>query len=332
MVLDRSLDVKGMAMCASERPIFIVGVHRSGTTLLRYMLSSSPRIYIPPESDFIPRFFGRNPHGRLTRERVAHLLDVIFDQYRFVRSWKGDPPDPAAFFHAMQTPTPAGFLEALYSTYARQYDAVRWGDKTPIYTSYLDLIHRILPQAQFIHLIRDGRDVALSTLDKWEKEEFHIDIYYAARNWTRRIRQARAAGSRLGPGHYHEVRYERLVRDPEPVLRRVCDFLGEPYVPAMSESHRLGRKDVPAGHFHEAVRRPPNPDRVARWQREMSPEDLHLFERAAAPVLKELGYPLAGPGRMSPRQLARLAALATKYEVLQAGRRILQGLGLLPPI
>ena len=90
-------------------PIFILGVHRSGTTLLRYMLNSSPRLYIPPESDFIPRFFGREPTETLTPERTARILRVIFTRYRFVREWQGDPPDPDAFWRAMPAPTPAGF-------------------------------------------------------------------------------------------------------------------------------------------------------------------------------------------------------------------------------
>ncbi|MEJ2210636.1 MAG: sulfotransferase, partial [Anaerolineae bacterium] len=93
----------------AQRPIFIVGVHRSGTTLLRFMLNSHPRLYIPPESDFIPRFFQRRPQGPLDEARVAWLLDVIFRRYRLVKEWQGAPPDPAAFYAAMATPTPAAF-------------------------------------------------------------------------------------------------------------------------------------------------------------------------------------------------------------------------------
>lgn len=315
-----------------ERPIFIVGVHRSGTTLLRYMLSSSPRIYIPPESDFIPRFFLRNPENHMDQAQVSRFLDIVFDEYRFVRAWDGGRPDAGAFFDAMITATPAAFLDTLYSAYARQYGAVRWGDKTPIYTSYIDLIHRIFPGAQFIHIIRDGRDVALSMLDKWGAEELHVDIYYAARIWMRRIRKARLDGARVGPELYCEVRYETLVEDPEPALRMLCDFLGEPYVASMAESHRMAREYVPAGHFHAPVRRPPNIRHVARWRRDMTQEDLRLFQHVAGSMLKELGYPLNAVEAMSTRERLRLAWLAAKYELLQAGRSVLQRLGIVPPI
>ena len=321
-----------MRETGSSNPIFIIGVHRSGTTLLRYMLSSSPRIYIPPESDFIPRFFGRAPLAPLNESRVRKILHIIFTRYRFVKEWQGEPPDPARFFHEMPAPTPAGFLETLYRMYARQYGAVRWGDKTPIYTSYVDLIHRIFPEAQFIHIIRDGRDVALSMLEKWGRREFHIDVYFAARTWVRRIRQARAAGARLGPRLYHELRYEDLVLDPEKELRAICAFLNEPYLPEMAQHHRLARKRIRPGDFHDPVRQPPNPGRVGRWRREMSPADVRLVQRVAGPLLVELGYGLADLGPMSPSERARYAALAGKYLILQSGRRVLQAVGVLPPI
>ncbi len=319
-----------------NEPFFIVGVHRSGTTLLRYMLNSSPRIYIPPESDFIPRFFGRalrRPDSQLLNqplapEQVEKLLHIIFTRYRFVRAWQGPPPDPALFG---PRPTPADFLDTLYRRYAAQQGAVRWGDKTPIYTSYLPLLDALFPQARFVHIIRDGRDVALSALDTWGAKEPHVDIYFTARNWVRRVTAAQAAGVRLGPGRYREVRYEALTTTPEEVLLELCAFLDEPYTPDMARPHELARREVPAGSFHDPVRRPPAPDRIGRWQREMSPADRRLFEALAGPTLAHLGYPVVGepvPWREQPRQ----RALRLKYGVLQAGRSALQRLGLMPPI
>ena len=316
----------------TERPIFIVGVHRSGTTLLRFMLNSNPRIYIPPESDFIPRFFGRDPHGTLSQQRIAWLLDVIFARYRLVKEWQGPPPDPEEFAAEMAEPAPAAFLDTLYSRYARQHESQRWGDKTPIYASYIDLLAAIFPDAQFVHIIRDGRDVALSMLDKWGDKELHVDLYFAARNWRRRIQQARASGTALGPGRYYEMRYEALVEDPERELQPLCRFLEERYLPEMAQPKRLGRRQIAAGDFHEPVRQPPSASRVGRWQQEMAPADLRLFQRVAGELLVELGYGLAGAGPMPPGETGRLALLALKYEALQAGRRVLQAIGLVPPI
>ena len=316
-----------------DRPVFIIGVHRSGTTLLRYMLGSHSRIYIPPESDFIPNFFLHDPAGELSDEQVARILGAIFERYRFVKEWKGDPPDPAQFAQSLPDRTPASFLDALYSAYARQYGAERWGDKTPIYASYVDLLHDLFPRAQFLHIIRDGRDAALSMLDKYEHDEFHVDIFFAARNWVRRICSAQSAGSRIGPNLYYELRYENLIDDPEGELRAVCDFLGEAYEPGMIEYHRTARERIPANsHFFSNVRNPLSRQRVGRWQQEMSVADQRLVQRVAGRLLAELGYTVIDLGPMSIPELARLAVLASKYAVLQSGRRALQQLGLFPPI
>ncbi|MBN1953999.1 MAG: sulfotransferase [Anaerolineae bacterium] len=314
-------------------PIFIVGVHRSGTTLLRYMLNSHSRIYIPPESDFIANFFLRRPSGELSERRIAQLLDTVFTRYRFVGEWQGDPPTAAAFIAAMPERTPAAFLDTLYGTYARQNDAVRWGDKTPIYASYVDLIHRILPQAQFIHIIRDARDAALSMLDKYEKEEFHVDVFFAARNWVRRIRKAQRDGARLPAHLYHEVRYEDLVQNPQHQLEVICDFLGERFEPAMLTHHRAARERVPAdSHFFDNVRNPTTRQRIGRWRAGLAPRDQRLVQFVCGQLMDELDYEREDVGRMSPGELMRLAALAAKYATLQAGRRVLQEVGLMPPI
>ncbi len=313
----------------SDAPFFIVGVHRSGTTLLRYMLSSGGRVYIPPESDFIPRYFGRNPSRPLSPRQLDAILRAIFTRYRFVREWEGPPPEKIIFG---RNPTPAAFLDTLYRLYAAQHGAVRWGDKTPIYASYIPLLHDLFPQARFIHLIRDGRDVALSMLDKWGRSERHVDLYFAARNWVRRIRQARAAGRQLGPDFYYELTYERLVQAPARELEALCAFLQEEYRPQMAAHHEQARRSVAEGSFHAPVRQPVGADRVARWRQSMPPADLRLFESVAGPLLTELSYPLSGLPPLALREQGRLRVLQVKYVTLQTGRAILQAAGLMPPI
>ena len=138
----------------------------------------------------------------------------------------------------MPAPTPAGFLNLLYGLYAAQNGAQRWGDKTPIYASYLPVLYAIFPQAQFIHILRDPFDAAISLLDKYEADEFHIDIYFAARNWVRRIRAVQDAARSLPDLQYLEVRYESLVSNPQPVLEQVCAYLGESFHPQMLAQHR----------------------------------------------------------------------------------------------
>lgn len=311
-------------------PIFIVGVHRSGTTLLRYMLNSHPDIYIPPESDFIPRFFLRNPDKEISVHDVDRKLQIIFSKYRFVREWKGQPPNITIFNDYEKTPN--GFLTCIYQLYAKQYNAHRWGDKTPIYCSYIPLIDSIFPDAQFIHIIRDGRDVALSMLEKWGKRDFHIDIYFTAKNWVRRISQARQEGMPLGRERYLEIHYENLVENPKRELIKVCTFLGERYFPAMSEPHILGESDIEPGSFHDSIRNPPSTKRINRWKEGLSSSDLHIFEFIAGDLLVELGYPTLNSHRLSSAEQVRRYLFNIKYNFLQFSRSILQKFRLVPPI
>ena len=101
----------------------------------------------------------------------------------------------------------------------------------------------------------------------------------------------------------------------------------------MIEYHRTARERIPANsHFFSNVRNPLSRQRVGRWQQEMSVADQRLVQRVAGKLLAELGYTVIDLGPMSIPELARLAVLASKYAVLQSGRRALQQLGLFPPI
>jgi hypothetical protein len=311
------------------RPIFVTGSARSGTTLLRVMLSSHSRIYIPPESDFIPRLFLGRHDAPMTRAQAERDVRIVLGYRRFFREWRAAPIEPQQFVRTLPELTPAAFLDGLYSCYAAQHGAERWGDKSPIYTNYIGLLAGLFPEAQFVHLIRDGRDAALSALDAY-RDRFYVDIYFAARSWRARVEAARRAGRALGPSRYIEVRYEALTTGPESELRSLCAFLGEPFEAAMCEPHRLGQELLRPRGRHAPVREPPRAN-SGRWQREMTAADRRLFDSVAAPLLDELGYEGSDAGAMSSGERVRYAGLATKYRTLESGRRVLQTFGVFHP-
>ena len=319
----------------SNAPFFIVGAHRAGTTLLRYMLASSPRIYIPPESDFIPRYFLRRPHTPITVDQAQSIIDALFGEFRYrmvPREWQGAKPEVRALLGGAGAATPRAFLEAFYNAYASQYGAARWADKSPGYACYMDLLGAIFPEAKFVHIIRDGRDAAMSMAEKWGPHEWHVDLYWSSVQWVRRVRAARASGARLGPNRYFELRYEQLVAEPDPLLRDICAFLDEPYHPAMARPQELAQQTIEASNgFHSRIREAPNTQRIARWRREMSPFDLHLTQRIAGPLLAELGFDLAPMPRLSPLDRLRFERLRAKYLLTSSGMACMQKLGLHPP-
>jgi hypothetical protein len=210
----------------------------------------------------------------------------------------------------IKAPTLAAVLDAIYSDYAQAHGKVRWGDKSD-YLDRLYLIHRVFPNAKFIHIIRDGRDVAQSVLKlKWGPD----DVIRAAEWWNNHVWVGRRMGAILGPEQYLEVRYERLVTNPEEQLRRCCEFLHEEYSPQMLDYYNDSAAAIPTERReqHKRFDSPPDLSRVFAWKREMHKADVVLFGRHARRMLRELGYELPEPGVNKLQIGWRMATIAMK--------------------
>ena len=141
----------------------------------------------------------------MERQQAIEIVDAILSYQKFFKDWQErERPVASRFVDALPERTPATILDALYSQYARQHHAVRWGDKSPIYTDYINEIAQIFPSAQFIHIIRDGRDVALSMLKAYTgRRFFYMNLCFAARTWKRRVLKACVSGAQLGVERYY---------------------------------------------------------------------------------------------------------------------------------
>ena len=267
----------------------------------------------------------------MKRFEAIRILEFILKAKPFMDDWKTERPDPAGFVEALSDLMPATFLDTLYSQYAQIYGAVRWGDKTPTYTNYVDLISEIFPTAQFIHIIRDGRDVALSTLNAYKKDRFYVDLYFAGHTWKQRVRKTRLSGCRLSSDRYFELRYEHLVVEPEKILKEICSFLNESYDPAMANPQQLARKLVPKKGVHSAVRNPLNTGSLGRWRHEMTVGDQRFFQIVAGDLQDELGYEAGDLGRAGWREWLRYTGLMAKYTLLEGGRSFFQAFGVFNP-
>lgn len=282
----------------------IVGSPRSGTTLLRFMLDSHPDVAIPPETGFLMLGEHLVGEGDDLRERFA---DAVIAYPPGAPTW----PDfgiPAELFRrelaGLRPFSVAEGFRLFYRIYAGRFGKPRYGDKTPTYGHHLRAIERLLPEARFVHLVRDGRDVAVSLRPR--RFSPGHDIATQARHWRENVLTARAQGS--GCRHYLELRYEDLLRAPETVLRRACAFLGLNYHPAMLRYHertaeRLrehGGRTHPDGTVlitreerlqqQELTTRPPDLSRIGAWTRSLSRDECQRFEELAGDLLRDLGY------------------------------------------
>ncbi len=271
-----------------DSPIFIVGCPRSGTTLLRDLLRSHPRVTIPRESHFIPRFY--RAYGDPRNEREAVLLAARILQVRGVKSLELDlRPDAFAGCRTF-----AQAVTLLYEEWARKENKVRWGDKTPQYVNDIPLLLELFPRAKIIHIYRDGRDVALSLI----ASHMAGNLFSAAKAWKSYVNAGRRAGRALPPETYLEVRYEMLLGDPAATMSQVCRFIGEPFCKAVLVPNSLSR------HLHSHApwmkdRKIGSDKRILdtnfdKWKTEFAPSDRILFESVAGDLLGELGYETEG--------------------------------------
>ena len=249
-------------------PVFIVGCQRSGTTVLRLILDSHSRISCGPETRFLADM------ERILTTDWHRLARFGFDQEDWSRRI-------------------ATFFGGIHRDYATGRGKQRWADKTPRYALNIEFIARVFPDAQFVHVIRDARDVAVSH----RKRFGYRSCVTSAFKWPRYIAAARAAGAALGPARYHEVRYDALVRDPETTVRDLLAFLGEEWEPQVLEfdkkPHDVGdqyQTQLSARRGSAQTDAAVYGSRIGSYRRELDPVMRALVWLTSRSTLKQLGY------------------------------------------
>lgn len=270
---------------------FFVGSGRSGTTLIRAMFDAHPRMAIPDESKFLPAFVRR----RRRYERASGLCSALFlEDLCKERWWRQLGLSRRTVLEAFDRDRPRDLADAVrlvYRLYAVSRGKDRYGDKSPSYIQHLPSLAELFPEACFVHIVRDGRDVVLSFLDA----DFGPgSVVEAALQWRDRVAQGTKTGRALGSDRYVEVRYEDLVQQPERTLVSLCAFVGLSFHPEMLSY--FGREGGAASsdlYKYRHVRLPPTAG-LRDWRSQMSPRDVAVFEEVAGGLLEQLGYERAG--------------------------------------
>ena len=282
-------------------PVFIVGCPRSGTSFLYHLLLSA--------GGFAEFHTQMNVFDVL--EPIYGDLSSVKNKKRMMREWLQSKAFQVSGLEAAEIETKvmaecrsaSDFLRIVMEEVSHKQDVDRWIDSTPTNVPHMLRIHRDFPDALFVHIIRDPRDVALS-LDKrgwsrplpWDRDEA---LLAAGLYWEWIVRKGRENGSRLGT-QYLEVRYEHLVQEPQQTLARLGSFLGDTLDYDRIQQASVGsvkkpltsfEEDLQAGHFVP----------VGRWKEKFPPEQLLRFEELIGPYMQEMGYalstaPTTGPG------------------------------------
>jgi sulfotransferase family protein len=277
---------------------FIVGTGRCGSTLLQAMLTCHPNLYIPPEL----RYFGRHEPGvRFTDPLRDEDVEAYLALFRRDVWWEDMGLDAQALGEAVRGGLRTSrdiYLWILGHVAARRGNTKRrCGEKTPYYVLLTEHIGRLFPGARFIHLYRDPRDVAASYLEQyWVQGGTALRVANYVLHVFRRVDQA---ARHLGPERFCAVKYEELVEHPERELRRVCDFLGEDYDPAMlqfTKREEVGYLEVEEG-WKGNTRQELTRARVGRYREKLTPRQVWTVERRLQEMLPRLGYPQTSAAR-----------------------------------
>ena len=284
-----------MALEFKERPIFIIGYERSGTTLLMAMLGCHPRIAMPEVGWLFPRIYPwRHTYGDLSVESNFRALasDMLFGLNQPLWGMRMNPLTAVDEIISLAPERSfAGIYAAMHQRYAKESGSKpRWGQKTPNNLYFVPQILDNFPNAQFIFITRDGRDAGATSI---ESAFGAGNIYGAAYTWNAANVFVKPFRKSLSSSTWFDVRYEELVREPEKVLKRVCDFLGEQYSPELLEFHKTPtsvargkqRDHAPLGH---AV----SDKYVGIYKQLLSTRDQQIYAAVAGKMHREAGYDL----------------------------------------
>lgn len=261
---------------ASEAPAIVVGgCGRTGTTLIRVILDTHPRICCGPESAlFLPRLPSAKLAARFgfAEQEVATMLASCGSQ--------------------------GEFIDRFFARYCEIRGKPRWAEKTPKNVYHLEYVFEHFPRTRFIHMIRDARDTVCSlrthprhkVVDgRLVERNTSMPIAHCVARW---VRSVSAGLKRRGDPRYIEIRYEDLVTEPLTTLKRLFEFVGEEFDERVLEFHREEGNSRDFRHFPQNAEatRAMYTTAVARWERELTPDDLTLIKREAGPLMVELGY------------------------------------------
>lgn len=306
-----------------DRPIFIVGSGRSGTTLLRSLLSAHPRISITPETHFMKRAEMEGASRQLSPAAFEAFWDWYTSWVRF-KDLGVDPSRCRALIDEQGDRTFRSIFQAVLAAYGERVGAERVGEKSPSHVFFLPRLLEWFPDAQMLITQRDPRAVVASQLQTpWAKDRLTpfslqhgfflgkrpYEVAHLAHGWTTIYEDIVPAWQR--DPRVFVVPYEALVKDVEGMLRAICDFLGESYEPEMLTARTRDTVPPPAGtaktrleewrrEHHDQSLRPVSSASLEKWKDRLAEKEVAMIEGHCAEGMRAAGY---APSAPAPQRL-----------------------------
>ncbi|MCB1875326.1 MAG: sulfotransferase [Chromatiales bacterium] len=310
---------------ANDSPIFLVGAARSGTTLLQYMLRSHPNLSGPTgESHFlVPMYRDQAAYGDLKNPanvrralQTMHRISTEFMETD-LHGLKFDLDALAKQLAQAGDGSMVGLFEALYRANANGEGKRRWIDKTPYYILHLPTILEMFPQAQIVHIVRDGRDCAYSMLQRSTDLGIY-NYHHAAKTWQQYVEAGDRMREHLAPTQFYELRYEDVLANGRETMEALCEFLGEPFDDSVVNFKKS--QDAVGAERTPLLKQPLQAGNAEKWRKQLSPWQIRVVEAAAGDTLQRHGYPLATEGKRLSLPLRAAYRLHEKYRRARRNR------------
>ena len=289
-----------------SEPLFILGNPRSGTSMLRLMLAEHKELAVPPEAGFMCWF--KNKYGTVSasdwqkKGTLAAFTADVAGSKKF-ETWNLQAADVLSSLALCQPKTYSDACECVYWAFARKFkpSASRWGDKNNFHCTKVSLLRSLFPSAQFLHIVRDPRDVVCSYREVMNlksqspyRPELPIECGQIAEQWVNNVNSVERGAKDLPPAQYQVVRYEDLVNAPEQTLREICAWLDVSFQEQMQKFNERNKALAlePSATMDWKLRTldPANPSRVGRHAYDMNVEQRRAVEAVAGETMKRFGY------------------------------------------
>ncbi len=265
---------------------FIVGTQRSGTTLLRLILNAHSQVAIPEEAGFLrPLLRTKFCNHLIGGEKYQKLVSYLKNNGQY-KLWNYDRSE---FFHFLEQRGSIhlkDLIEQLFFSYCSSEGKSIWGDKTPVFWRNINMLRSLFPDAVFIHIVRDGRDV----FDSWRKmDATKNNVAVTALDWCIKLHTIQASFEKIRPENRIIIRYEDIISQPEMIIRQLCEKIGIPFEREMLSFYTRSDRYI-GSHHSRLIFKPLDPKNSQKWKQTLTNRELAVYNLIAGRLLRKHGY------------------------------------------
>lgn len=282
-----------------QSPIFILGNPRSGTSLLRLMLDSHNDICIPPESHFF--LWLEERYSEWDNNLLDTYIDDLYASTKF-ETWNINKDELKQFLGSKVIESYAHLNSLIYHYYCvlQGRQVIYWGDKNSLWVDKLHKIPKHYPNAFFIHIIRDGRDVACSyrslnsrIINSKYAPNLPNDIEEIAKAWISNIKGIEYFLRALNTQNIIQIRYEDLLKQPQKTLQSILNKIDLNFSKVQMQYYLKDKSNIEPSDFFvwkEKLVQPPDLSNIGKYKLQLSPEEINIFDTLAKKTLIKYGY------------------------------------------